>query len=51
MTFRKVDCDDKLKRAMGQKINPNVERAYKIGDPILFYDSKKKEWKKGTALV
>ena len=49
--FRQVDCDSKLKKVMGQKINPNVERAYKIGDPVLFYDMKKKEWRKGTALV
>ena len=49
--FRQVDCDDKLKKVLGQKINPNVERAYKIGDPILFYDMKKKGWRKGTALV
>ena len=49
--FRQIDCDDKLKKVMSQKINPNVEKAYKLGDPVLFYDMKKKEWRKGTALV
>ena len=48
---REIDCNNKLKKVMGEKINPNVEKAYKIGDPVFFYDMKKKEWKKGTALV
>ena len=48
---RKKDCDDKLKKARGQKINPCVERNYSMGDPVMFRDTKKKEWKHGTALV
>ena len=36
---------------MGQRINPNVEKSYDIGDHIYFYDDKKKAWKKGIALV
>ena len=32
-------------------MNPNVEKAYNLGDPVFFYDQKKKEWKRGTALV
>ena len=49
--YREAECDDKLKKAISEKINPNVERFYRIGDPVLFYDQKKKNWKKGTALV
>ena len=49
--FRKIECNVKLKKIMGEKINPNVEKAYNMGDPVFFYDSRKKEWKKGTALV
>ena len=36
---------------MGERLNPNVEKSYQIGDPIYFYDDKKKEWKRGTVLV
>ena len=49
--YREIECNAKLKKVMGERINPNVEKAYKIGDPVFFYDMKKKEWKKGTALV
>ena len=49
--FREMDSNEKLKKVMGQKINPNVEKPYSMGDSIFFYDEKKKEWKKGTALV
>ena len=49
--FREIDTDDKLKKVMGQRINPNVEKLYEMGDPVFFYDEKKKQWKKGTALV
>ena len=49
--FRQVECDDKLKKVMGQRINPNVEKSYSIGEFVYFYDDKKKEWKQGTALV
>ena len=49
--FREVDCDRKIKKAISEKINPNVEKSYNIGDPIFFFDSKRKEWKRGTALV
>ena len=28
-----------------------MEKFYNLGDPVLFYDMKMKEWKKGTALV
>jgi hypothetical protein len=48
---RKKDCDDQVKKARGQKINPCVERNYSMGDPVMFRDTKKKEWKHGTALV
>ena len=49
--FREVECDAKLKKALSEKINPNVEKHYNMGDPVFFYDMKRKEWKKGTALV
>ena len=49
--FREIDCDTKLKKVMSEKINPNVEKHYTIGDPVFFHDVKKKEWKKGTILV
>ena len=35
---------------MSQKVNPNVEKIYSLGDPVFFFDDKKKEWKKATAL-
>ena len=49
--YREIECNEKLKKVMGEKINPNVERFYNIGDPVFFYDQKKKQWKKGTALI
>ena len=49
--YREIDCNEKLKKVQGEKINPNVERFYNIGDPVFFYDQKKKQWKKGTALI
>ena len=49
--FRETDCDERLKRIRGQKINPSVERDYKMGEPVFFRDDRKKEWKPGTALV
>ena len=49
--YRQYDCDEKLKKLRSQKINPAVEREYKLGDPVLFRDTKKKEWKQGIALV
>ena len=51
VAYRKHDCDVKLKKVRSQKINPSVERSYNMGDPVIFRDSKKKEWKHGTALV
>ena len=49
--FREADCSFKLKKVRSQKINPSVEQFYQMGDPILFRDQKKREWKQGTALV
>ena len=49
--FRKYDCDEKLKKVRSQRINPCVERNYEMGDPVLFRDSQRKEWKQGTALI
>ena len=49
--FRETECDTKLKKVKVEKINPNVERFYNIGDPVFFYDQKKKQWKKATALI
>ena len=49
--FRQVDCDERLKKIRSQRINPAVERQYEMGDPVFFRDSKKNEWKPGTALV
>jgi hypothetical protein len=49
--MREVDCDVKLKKVRSERINPNVERFYKLGDPVFFYDDKKKQWKKATALI
>ena len=51
VTFREIECDDKLKKVMSQRINPNVEKTYTIGEGVYFYDEKRKEWKQGTALV
>ena len=48
---RETDCSMKLKQVMSERINPNVEKIYQIGDPVFFYDLKKKKWKKGTALI
>ena len=36
---------------MSERMNPNVENSYNMGDPIFFYDDKKKKWNKGTALI
>ena len=47
--MREIDCDSKIKKALGERINPNVERFYRLGDPVFFYDEKKREWKKATA--
>ena len=49
--FRKIDCDERLKKIRSQKINPAVERNYQMGDPIFFRDEKKKEWRPGTAMA
>ena len=49
--FREIECNEKLKKVMSQRINPNVEKSYKIGERVFFYDDRKKEWKPGTALV
>ena len=51
VNYRQVECDNKLKKAFSQRINSNVEKYYNLGDPIFFYNDKKKEWKKGTALI
>ena len=34
-----------------ERINPNVERFYNFGDPVFFFDEKKKQLKKATALI
>ena len=47
---REMDCDAKLKKLRSERINPNVEKSYALGDPIFFYDDKRKQWKKATAL-
>ena len=49
--MREIDCDNKLKKVRSERINPNVEKFYDFGDPIFFFDEKKKEWKKATALI
>ena len=49
--FREIECDEKLKKMMSQRINPNVEKSYNIGEHVYFYDDKRIEWKRGTALV
>ena len=49
--MREIDCDLKLKKVRSERINPNVERFYNFGDPVLFFDDKKKQWKKATALI
>ena len=41
--MRETDCDSKLKRVRSERINPNVERLYKLGDPVFFYEDKRKE--------
>ena len=51
VSFRKIDCDEKLRKVRSLKINPAVERHYEMGDPVFFRDSKQNEWKQGTALV
>ena len=49
--MREIDCNAKLKKVRSERINPNVEKSYAIGDPVFFYDDKKMEWKKATALI
>ena len=49
--FREMDCNERLKKVRSQRINPSVEKHYEMGDPVFFRDSKKKQWKQGTALV
>ena len=49
--MREIDSSSKLKKVLSQRINPNVERFYRLGDPVFFYDDKKKHWKRGTALI
>ena len=49
--FRQIDCDERIKKVLSQKVNPYVEKYYKMGDPVYFRDDKKKQWKKGVALV
>ena len=49
--FKEIECDEKLKKMMSQRINPNVEKLYNIGEHVFFNDDKRKEWKRGTALV
>ena len=51
VTMREIDCDLKLKKVRSERINPNVEKFYNLGDPVFFYDDKKKQWKKATALL
>ena len=45
--FREADCSDKLKQLRSQRINPSVEKFYRMGDPVFFRDPTKKEWKRG----
>ena len=49
--YREFDCSEKLKKVRSQRINPSVEMNYQLGDPVLFRDAKRKEWKHGTALI
>ena len=49
--FREADTSEKLKKIRGERINPSVEKFYQFGDPVLFRDSTRKEWKKGIALI
>ena len=49
--YRQIDCDNKLKMVVGQRMNPNVEKEYVMGDAVFFFDDKRNESKKGTALV
>ena len=43
--FGEYDCNERLKKVRSQRINPSVEKFYEMGDPVLFHDDKKKEWK------
>ena len=49
--MREIDCDAKLKKVRSERINPKVEKFYNFGDPVFFYDDKRKQWKKATALI
>ena len=49
--YRQIDCNNKLKKIVGERMNPNVEKDYAMGDPVFFFDDRRREWKKGTALV
>ena len=46
--YREFDCNENLKKVKSQKINPAVELSYNLGDPELFKDAKRREWKQGT---
>ena len=41
--FKEYDCNEKLKKVRSQRINAFVEKNYKMGDPVLFRDAKRKE--------
>ena len=45
--YTEFDCSAKLKIARSQRINSFVEMNYQMGDPVLFCDAKRKEWKHG----
>ena len=49
--YRELDCNEKLKKIQTQKLNPSVEANYTMGDPVLFRDDQRKEWKRGTSLI
>ena len=49
--YREIDSNEKLKKALGERMNPNVEKQYAMGEALFFYDDKRRTWKKGTALV
>ena len=49
--FREADCSRKLRKIHSERINPSVEQFYQMGDPVLFRDPKKNEWKPGVALI
>ena len=48
--FREVECDDRLKKVMGQRINPNVEKIMLLENTCIFMMISRKSGSMGLHL-